>query len=155
MNQIAVSGVNFDHVETGGGGALSRERERGLQGFDLVNRQFVGLGVGIAKREGARSDRTPPIGRFGNGALSRSGSIGAALSSCVRKLDAGARALRVHEARNPLERLEMPFAPDSKILRRNAAFGSDRSGLREYQRCAADRPGGKMREMPIIRVAVD
>ena len=150
-----MSGVDFDHVETGGGGAFSRDRERALQGFDLVNRQFVGLGVGIAERNRARSDRTPPIGRFGNGALSCSGSIGAALSSCMSELDTGARALRIHEACNPLERLEMLFAPDAEILRRNPALGRDRSGLREHQRCAADRPSGKMREMPIVRVAVD
>ena len=68
MDQIAVSGVDFDHVKTGGG-AFSRYRERILQGFDLFNRQFVGLGVGIAERKGTRSDRTPPVGRFGNGAL--------------------------------------------------------------------------------------
>jgi hypothetical protein len=72
----------------------------------------------------------------------------------MRELDAGARALRTDEARDPLERLEMPFAPDSEILRRNAALGRDRGGLREHQRCAADRPSGKMREMPIVGVAV-
>jgi hypothetical protein len=48
VDQIAVSGVDFDHVKTGGG-AFSRYRERILQGFDLFNRQFVGLGVGIAR----------------------------------------------------------------------------------------------------------
>jgi hypothetical protein len=72
----------------------------------------------------------------------------------MRELDAGACALRADEARDPLERLEMPFAPDAEILRRNAALGRDRGGLREHQRCAADRPSGKMREMPIVGVAV-
>jgi hypothetical protein len=86
-----VSGVDFDHVKTGRGGALSGHCERILQGFDLVNRQFVGLGVGIAERDGARSDWTPPVGRFGNGALPSSRSIGAALSSSVCELDTGAR----------------------------------------------------------------
>jgi hypothetical protein len=32
------------------------------------------------------------------------------------KLDAGARALGIHEARNPLKRLEMLFAPNAEIL---------------------------------------
>ena len=73
----------------------------------------------------------------------------------MRELDAGACALIFHEARDPLERLEMLFAPDAKILRRNAALGRYRGGLREYQRGAADCARGKMREMPIIRVAVD
>jgi hypothetical protein len=155
VDQIAVSGVDFDHVETGGGGALGRESERGLQCFDLVNRQFVGLGVGIAKRNGTRSDRTPPLGRFGNGALPRSGSIGAALSSCVCELDTGARALGTHKAGNPLKGFEMPFAPDAEILRRNAALGSDGSRLCEQQRRSTDRPSREMREMPIVRVAVD
>ena len=49
----------------------------------------------------------------------------------------------------------MLFAPDAKILRRNAALGCYRGGLREYQGGAADRARGKMREMPIIGVAVD
>jgi hypothetical protein len=73
----------------------------------------------------------------------------------VRELDPGAGTLIFHEARNPLERLEMLFAPDAKILRRNAALGSYRGGLCEYQSSAADCACGKMREMPIIRVALD
>jgi hypothetical protein len=63
--------------------------------------------------------------------------------------------LRIHEARNPLKGFEMPFAPDAEILRRNSALGSDRGGLCKNQRRSADCPRGKMRKMPIVRVAVD
>jgi hypothetical protein len=73
----------------------------------------------------------------------------------VRELNAGARTLRMHEARDPLERLEMLFAPSAKILRRNAALRCDRSGLGKHQRRAANRSSGEMREMPIVREAVD
>jgi hypothetical protein len=66
-----------------------------------------------------------------------------------------ARALRIDEARYPLERLEMPLAPSPEVLWRNPALGRDRGGLRKHQRSAADRPRGKMSEMPIVRVAVD
>ena len=104
---------------------------------------------------GARGDGTPPAVAFRNGALSCPRPIGASLSARVRELDAGACALIFHEARDPLEGLEMLFAPDAKILWRNASLGCYRGRLREYQASAADRPRGKMREMPIIGVAVD
>src|ERR1700722_12091898 len=147
--------MNFDHVETCGSRAFGRHRERLLQGLDLVNRQLVGLGIGVAERDGARGDRTPSAGAFRNGALSRPRPIGASLSTRMGELDAGACTLIFHKARNTLKRLEMLLAPDAKILRRNAALGCYRGGLREYQGGAADRPSGKMHEMPIIGVAVD
>ena len=66
-----------------------------------------------------------------------------------------ARALRIDEARYPLERLEMPLAPGPEVLRRNASFRRDRGGFRKHERRAANRPRAKMGEMPIVRVAVD
>src|SRR3984957_1200857 len=146
--------MNFDHFETRGCRAFGRHRERPLQGLDLVDRQLVGLGIGVAERDRARGDRTPSAGAFRNGALSRPRPIGASLSARVRELDASACALIFHEARDPLQRLEMLFAPHAKILRRNASLGCYRGGLREYHGSAADRPSGKMREMPIIGGAV-
>ena len=73
----------------------------------------------------------------------------------MRELDAGAHALRIDEACNPLERLEMPFAPSAEILRRNSTLGCDCGRFREHQRGAADRSSGKVHEMPIVRIAVD
>jgi hypothetical protein len=49
----------------------------------------------------------------------------------------------------------MLFAPDAQILRRNAALGSDRCRLGEHQRRSTRGPSPEMREMPIVREAVD
>ncbi len=71
------------------------------------------------------------------------------------ELDARERALRVDEARDPLERLEMLLAPDAEILRRNPPLGRDRRRFGEDDRRAADRARREMREMPVVGVAVD
>src|ERR1700722_17603193 len=108
--------MNFDHFETCGSRAFGRQRERPLQGLDLVDRQLIGLGIGVAERDGARGDRTPSAGAFRNGALSRPRPIGASFSTRMRELYAGACALIFHKARDALEGFEMLLAPDAKIL---------------------------------------
>ena len=73
----------------------------------------------------------------------------------MRELDPGPRSLRIDEVRDPLERLEVPFAPSAEILRRNPPLWRDGGGLRKHKRGAADRARAEMGEMPIVRVAVD
>ena len=73
----------------------------------------------------------------------------------MRELNSGAGALQIDETRDPLERLEMPFAPGAEILRRNPALGRDGGGLGEHQRRAANRPRSEMGEMPIVGVTVN
>src|SRR5271154_321882 len=134
--------MNLDHPEAGGIRAPRRDREGALQGADLVDGQFGRLGETITEGDRARRNRPPSARRFRNGAISRPWPIGAALPPGMRELDAGACALRVDEARDPLQRLEMLFAPGPEVLRRNAPLGSDRRGLSEHQPRPADRPGG-------------
>ena len=71
------------------------------------------------------------------------------------ELDAGEGALRIDEAGDPLERLEMFLAPDAKVLRRNPPLGRDRRRLGEDERGSADGAGRQMREMPVIGEAID
>ena len=115
--------MNLDHPEAGGERALRRDGEGVMHSVDLIDRHFGRHRESIAERDGARRERAPSASRFGNGAVSRSRPIGAAFPPGVRELDAGARALTVDKARDPLERLEMLFAPDAEVLRRNPAFG--------------------------------
>jgi hypothetical protein len=85
-------GVDFDHFETCGSRAFGGQRELALQGLNLIDRQLVGLGIGVAKRNRAWGDGTPPAIAFRNGALTRPKPVGAPLSTRVRELDAGACA---------------------------------------------------------------
>ena len=73
----------------------------------------------------------------------------------MRQLDAGAGALTVDKSRDPLERLEMLFAPDAEVLRRNAPLRGDRGGLGEHEPRAADRARAEMGEVPVVGIAVD
>ena len=47
------------------------------------------------------------------------------------------------------------FAPDAKIVGRDAAFGGDGRRFGEHQRGAADRAGGQVGEVPIVGEAID
>ena len=148
-------GMNLDHPEAGGERALGRDGEGAMHSVDLVDSHFVRHGETIIERNGARRDRAPSASRFRNGAVARSRPIGAAFPPGMRELDAGARALTLDKAHDPFEGLEMLFAPDAEVLRRNPALGSDRRRLREHQPRAARGSRAKMGEMPVVGVAVD
>ena len=150
MDEISVRGVNLDRAEAGGVGALRGGREGLLQRQNAIDAQFLRRRVSLAERNGARRDGPPSPFRLGNAALPGPGAIDAGLPPGVGELNAGDGALRLDEAGDPLERLEMLFAPDAEILRRNPSFGRDRRRLGEDEARAADRARGEMGEMPVV-----
>ena len=97
MHQIAVRGVQFEHVVFGGQCALRGLAKRVDDARYLVGPQGPGHGVGGVERRVGWRDRLPAalLGRHTIVAFPR--PLRAALASRVRDLGAGEAALCVHE----------------------------------------------------------
>src|SRR5260370_11131760 len=116
MEQISVRGVNFDNAESRLAGAA---RRRGEGFHNLPNPAFVQLrGMRIPVREGNGAGRDGRPATFGFRYHSRAfpGAHRASLSSCMRELNSGDRALFTDEARDACERLDMLVLPKFQIL---------------------------------------
>ncbi len=150
MDEISVRGAKLDRAEPGRVGANRSRRERLLQRLNAFDAQFLRRRVSPAERDRARPDGPPPPLRLGNAALPGPRAIDVGLPPGVGELNAWDGALRPDEPGDPLQRLEVLFAPDAEILRRNPSFGRDRRRLGEDEARAADRSGGEMGEMPVI-----
>ena len=66
----------------------------------------------------------------------------------------GDAALRVDEADDAREHLDVLVLPDAEILRTDAAFRRDRGRFGEHQAGAADRAAAEMDEVPVVGEAV-
>src|SRR5271155_3247034 len=122
MEKISMRGVDFDHAEA----RLASAACRGDEGFDdLANPALIErcrMWIAIRERDCARRDRRPST--FGRRNLSRPfpRALRAALSSSMRELDSGDRALFTDEASDTCEGLDMIVLPNSEILRADPAF---------------------------------
>jgi hypothetical protein len=73
----------------------------------------------------------------------------------MRELNAGNCALRMDEARDARERLNLLVAPQAHICRGDAPLARNGSGFHHRQRDAADRAAPEMHQVPVIRHALD
>src|SRR6266481_5115816 len=124
MEQISVRGVNFDNAESRLAGAARRR------------------------------DGRPATFGFRNHSRAFPGAHRASLSSCVRELNSGDRALFADETSDACERLDVLVLPNSQIPRTDAAFGRYGARFRENQRCSADGAASEMDQMPIRGQAI-
>src|SRR5437879_5117113 len=123
MEQISVRGVNFDNAESRLAGAARRRDE----GFDnLPNPAFIqrrGMRIPVRERNGAGRDGRPATFGFRNHSRAFPGAHRASLSSCVRELNSGDRALFTDETSDECERLDVLVLPNSKIVVSDESIG--------------------------------
>jgi len=149
VEQVAVSGVDFDEVEACGEGADGSEAEC-LDGGGEAG-LIEGLGDGVTGRKGD--------GRGGNGlpgsffrqeeTLGDEGRGHASLSASVGELDAGTGSLRVEELGDALQGGNVFVFPDAEVTGGDAAFGGDGGGFQRDQGSAALGSGTEVDEMPV------
>src|SRR5712671_6354148 len=154
MEQISVRGVDFDNAESRLAGAA---RRRGEGFHNLSNPAFIqrrGMRISVRERNGAGRDGRPATFGFRNHSRAFPGAHRAALSSCMRKLNSGDRALFTDETSDACERLDVLVPPNSQIVRADAAFGRYSASFRENQGCSADGAASEMDQMPIRGEAV-
>ena len=124
MGQIAVGGVDFDHIVLSIRSALGRAK-RLRDRSDLLDRQRYRYRVSLGERLVRRRHRLPvAICRRHLRRLSLAhlpGTPHARLAAGVCQLDTGSGALFVQEAIDPLQRRDLLRLPDAKILRTDPA----------------------------------
>src|SRR5258708_16925722 len=117
MEKISARGVNFDNTESRLAGAARRRDE----GFDnLSNPAFVqrrGMRIPVREGNGAGRDGCPATFGFRYHSRAFPGAHRAALSSCMRELNSGERALFTDETSAACQRLDGLFRPVSYDLR--------------------------------------
>jgi hypothetical protein len=69
----------------------------------------------------------------------------------VRQLHTGDAALRVDEANDAREHVDVFVAPDAEIVRADAAFWQDRRRFGQHEPGAADRTAAEVDEVPVGR----
>src|SRR5271170_1096659 len=143
-------GVQFDRAKSSRIGALRCCRKGPLECKNSIDAELLRRRVALAERDRARPDCPPSPFGLRNAALPGPGAMDACLSPGVRKLDSRDSALRLCKADDPLQRLEMFVAPNSKILRGDPPFGRNRRRLSKDQGGASDRTGAEVREVPIV-----
>src|ERR1700685_1739021 len=89
-----------------------------------------------------------------HGATATPRHVRAGLASGMRELNARHSALRLYEARNAGERLNVLVFPDAEIPGRNAAARFHRRGFGYHARGTADSTASEMDQMPVIRESV-
>ena len=152
VNQIAVRRVDLDHANARFPRAPRARGESGDDFADAVARQRLRHRIVVGERQRARRhDLRPSAFRFGQTALAIPRPPRARLASGVRELHAGDAALRMDEARDPRERLDVRVAPDAEILRTDPPLGQDRRRLGDHQPRAAHRAAAKVDEVPVVR----
>ena len=155
MEQVAMSGVNFDHVEAG----VASTDGGGLKGaddtVDFRNRERARDGVVVGERLGGRGHRLPSAVWRRDGAFAEPGRRGTGFPAGVRELDAGDGALRVHEVGNPSQPGHLFVGPDAEVLRTDSSLCRHRRGFGEDQRRPADGVRPEMHQVPIVGKTVD
>ena len=123
MEQIAVGGMDLGDVEprrqrAAGGGAERRD-----DGVQLGSRQRPRLRITVRERRAGRPERLPAA-RGRHRAAAVPGRPSAALAAGVGELDARRRALRLDEADDARERVDVAIVVDAQVLGADAAFGA-------------------------------
>lgn len=155
VNQVAVSGVNFDEVEAGLDAAAGAVGERLNELLDARGAHRDGRHVRLER------DRA---GRLGNPAAAVNGSraaagvaaeqgaelgVGARLAPGVGELDRGGGSLRVDEVGHAAPCADLFIVPDAGVAGRDAALGHDRGRLRHDEAGAAAGERAEVHEVPV------
>ena len=111
-------------------------------------------GVGVAERDGARGDGLPSALGLADGGSTFPGTASAGLSSGVGQLNAGGGALRMQEAHDAREELDVFVLPDAGVVRRDTSDGFDGGSFGADQAGAAHRAAAEMDEMPVIEESI-
>ena len=122
---------------------------------DVLLRHLSRLRIVVGKRDRRRRQHVRPSALgLTHRAVAAPRPIGARLAAGVRQLHAGDAALRVHEAGDAREHVDVIVLPDAEIFRTDPAFGRDGRRLGEHQAGAADGAAAEMDEMPVVGEAV-
>src|SRR5579864_4314935 len=116
MQQVSMCAVKFDNAESRLAGT-ARSSDEGFH--NLPNPTFVqrcGMRISVRERNGAGRDGRPATFGFRNHSRTFPGTHRAALSSCMRKLNSGDRALLADETSDACELLDVLVLPNSQIL---------------------------------------
>jgi hypothetical protein len=152
VQQVAVGGVDLDHLEPRRQGAPGG----GLEGRDhLVDTRLVQRHrdrPSLAERDRAGSDDGPAPVRQGTATFP--GGLGAGLAPGVGELDAGDRSLGMDEARDAGQGLDVPVAPDPEVGGGDPAVAGDRRGLDHDQGRAAHGATAEVDQVPVVAQAL-
>ena len=154
MQQVAVSPVNLDEIETSRIGALCRIGKRTNNTGNLSLLERLGDRLAFRKSDCARSYGLPPAFLRSQQTLAAKGYRHAGLASGVGKLDARARALGVNEADDLSELVDVLVFPDPQVADGDTAFGRYRRSFEHHQSRATLRTRAEVNEMPVIREPV-
>jgi len=97
VEEVAVGGVDFNHVKTGGEGALRGQGKSADDGVDAGLIQRLGDGIVRRERDGARGDGLPSAFGGRQQAIADERRSHGGFASGVGELNAGADTLSVDE----------------------------------------------------------
>jgi hypothetical protein len=147
VQQVAVSGVDLDHLDAELPGPDRRAAERVDDAAQVVECQRAGLGIagGVGVLVGPeRRPRVVPD----EGAVPVPGALRAALTARVRELHSGGAPLLRDEADDRSQCLRLRVVPEAEILRADPPLGGDGGRLDHHQRGAANGPRSEMHQVP-------
>src|ERR1700692_136170 len=121
MDQISMSGMDFNDAETGFAGPA---RGRGKRLHDLLNAiagERLRRGIVVGGRYRARRHNfLPPARTLGDRSISFPRSIGTGLASRMRQLHPGNTALPMYEPLDSSQEFNVIVLPDAQVLRADA-----------------------------------
>jgi len=149
MEQVAVSGVDFNQVEARDSSTACGLPERFHNGVDagLVERRRDGVCGG--KGDGGWGDGLPSALSGRDQMLAGERCRHAGLAAGVGKLDARTSALGVDKVDDAGKSRYVLVFPNAQIGGRDAALGLDCGGFKHNQTGATLRPGTQMNKVPI------
>src|SRR5579864_930687 len=154
MQQVAMRGMDFDHVKFRIASAPSRLGECFHRGADLPFIESDRIRIIVRESHIAGRHGNPSSPRYGNLLSAVPRPSGAALSPCMRQLNSSYPALAVDESRDAREHFDVLVFPNSQILRADARFGQYGRCFSEDERSPADGSTAEMYEVPIRRETV-
>src|SRR4051812_47657811 len=147
--------VYFDDAKAGVACATRRGGKRGDNFPNAIGRERLRLWIILGKRNRTRRhDIFPAAFALRDSAVAFPWPARARFATGMRQLHSCDAALVVNETNDTPQRLDMSVAPDTKILRADAALRQDRSRFGHHQSRAADRATAEMDEMPVVRQTV-
>src|SRR5208337_1982258 len=153
-SEIAVGGMDFDHLEASGQGAM-RGRSKIIDDLiDFGDGEFFRVGIVWIKRDRAGSNRNPAAIGYCDFVPAEPGRGGAALSAGVGELHAGDGALFADEVGNWFPGIDVRAEIDAGVRGRDAADGLDGGGFGQDQGGSTYGAAAEMNEVPGVGMAV-
>ena len=149
MQQIAVGGVDFHHLEARRHGPDGRRPEVGRHLPDACGREGLGRGVVRGKGFGAGGHGLPAARVGRQGAVAQPGAEGAGFAPGVGQLDARHAALRPNEIGDAPQHRHLRVVPEAEVGGRDAAFRGHGRGFLHDEGRPAHRPAAQVYEVPV------